>query len=110
MNFADRKSYEGVDYYENFDLKNIITPIKVDVFEKLLKESGYDPGKTRFLVEGFRSGFLLEYAGPTDRQDEAKNIPLRVGSQTDLWNKIMKEVKLKRYAGPFKRPPYTSYI
>ena len=38
------------------------------------------------------------------------NLKLRVGSQISLWNKIMKEVKLKRYAGPFKEPPFSEFI
>ena len=29
---------------------------------------------------------------------------------TDLWNKVMKEVKLGRYAGPFTKVPYDNYI
>ena len=35
---------------------------------------------------------------------------LRVGSPTILWNKIMKEVRLKRFAGPFKKTPFKHYI
>ena len=35
-----------------------------------------------------------------------------MGTKTDLWNKIIKEVKLKRYAGPFKKRdlPFKNYI
>ena len=43
-------------------------------------------------------------------QDEADNIPLRVRSKVELWNKVMKEVKLQRYAGPFSAPPFKQYI
>ena len=35
---------------------------------------------------------------------------LHVGSEVELWNKIMKEVKLKRFVGPFNNIPYDSYI
>ena len=31
----------------------------------------------------------------------APNLKLTVGNETILWNKVMKEVKAKRYAGPF---------
>ena len=33
-----------------------------------------------------------------------------VGNKTVLWNKVMKEVKLKRYAGPYEEIPYEYYI
>ena len=39
-------------------------------------------------------------------QVKAPNIKLRIGSETELWNKVMKEVKLKHFAGPFKDIPY----
>ena len=35
---------------------------------------------------------------------------LRVGSQTELWNKVMKEVELGRYAGPYESPPFENYV
>ena len=38
------------------------------------------------------------------------NLKFRVGNPTILWNKIMKEVKLKRYAGPFSEVPYQYFI
>ena len=34
----------------------------------------------------------------------------QVGNPTILWNKVMKEVKLKRYAGPFTAPPFENFI
>ena len=102
---------EEVLEYSNLDLWSIQTPVKVDVFEKLLKEAKYEDNKTQFLVNGFRNGFDLEYNGPTNRQDTSANIPIReVGSQTELWNKVMKEVDKKRYAGPFDNPPFHSYV
>ena len=47
-----------------------------------------------------------------DRQNLSANIPIRqgVGSLTEMWNKVMKEVKEKRYAGPFEMPPTQYYI
>ena len=97
--------------YENFDLKNIITPIKAEVLELLLTETGYDKDKTKFLVQGFQQGFPLNYQGPTENiQKESHNLKLRIGDEVDLWNKVMKEVKLKRYAGSFKSPPFKNYI
>ena len=33
-----------------------------------------------------------------------------IGTETDLWNKVMKEVKEERYAGPYKEIPFDNYI
>ena len=96
--------------FENFDLKQIVTPVKVDVYETLLKQSGYDNLKTEYLVQGFRNGFNLCYKGPRRIKKTSHNLKLTVGSPTELWNKIMTEVKAKRYAGPFKKIPYKYYI
>ena len=35
---------------------------------------------------------------------------LEIGDQIDLWNKVIKEVKLNRYAGPFPEIPFEYYI
>ena len=43
-------------------------------------------------------------------QQSKPNLPLTVGDHIDLWNKVTKEVKLKRFAGPFKKPPYDNFI
>ena len=98
------------DDYENFDLSNIITPMKVETFIQLLTEAGYDQGKTEFLRKVFTEVFDIRYQGPERRTSTAKNIPLKVGSKTELWNKIMKEVRLKRVAGPFNTIPFEHYI
>ena len=34
----------------------------------------------------------------------------KCGNKTILWNKIIKEVKVKRYAGPFEQIPFDTYI
>ena len=92
------------------DLKNIVTPVKVKEFRHLLVQSGYDRTKTNYLVNGFKNGFSLEYKGPRRVRKQAPNLKLTVGSKIELWNKIMKEVKDKRYAGPFKEIPFRHYI
>ena len=73
-------------------------------------ESEYDTGKTNFLIEGFTNGFSIGYEGPRDRCDFSDNIPLSIGTELDIWEKIMKKVKLKRFAGPFKKPPFKNFI
>ena len=61
-------------------------------------------------MEGFKKGFSLQYEGTRDRADTSDNLPLRVGNKTILWNKLMKEVKTKRVAGPFEQVPYDQFI
>ena len=98
-------------WHQNLNVDKITTPVKADILKKLLKESNYPDDKTEFLVKGFREGFLLGYEGPrVDIRREAKNLRLRIGSQTELWNKVMKEMELGRYASPFETPPFENYI
>ena len=96
--------------YQNFDLKSIVTPVKPNIFKDLLRSAGYDKDKSRFLVQGFTKGFTLGYQGPKKIRRRTPNLALTVGSPIELWNKIMTEVKDKRYAGPYKKFPYKNYI
>ena len=66
--------------------------------------------ETDFVINGFKHGFSLEYNGPRDKVQTARNLPLRCGSKVILWNKMMKEVSLKRFAGPFENPPFEYFI
>ena len=44
-------------------------------------------------------------------QVKSPNLKLEgVGDELTLWNKVMKEVKLKRYAGPFEQIPFKHFI
>ena len=61
-------------------------------------------------MNGFRKGFNIGYCGPSDRRDLTDNILLWIGTKTQLWNKVMDEVKLGRYAGPFEEPLYKHFI
>ena len=100
------------DFYENKNWDEITTLINVPELEKLLKLSKYNKDKSDKLLTGFTKGFDIGYEGRTDRSDRANNLPLNnVGTKTDLWNKVM-EVKLARYAGPFKLDdlPFDKYI
>ena len=93
----------------NYDFTNIVTPVRVDILD-LLRQARYDEYEMKFLTNGFRFGFPIGYQGPEDRQQEAKNLPQCCRTKTDLWNKMMKEVQLKRFAGPFKQIPFSKYI
>ena len=91
----------------NLDLVNIVTLVKAQVLQAWLTELNYCPIEVEYLVKGFTEGFDLEYDGPWDRQDVSNNIPLQhqIGNESDLWDKIAKEVNLNRLAGPFEQPP-----
>ena len=95
--------------FVNHDLESLITPLDVDKYEKLLLESDYSTEETKFLVNGFREGFDIGYTGP-ERRSESRNIPFTVGNHVEMWNKIMKEVQMKRVAGPYEEVPFDNYI
>ena len=96
--------------YSNLDLTSICSPINIPVFEDLLVKSEYDGEETQFLINGLKRGFSLEYQGNRKIQQMARNLPFRIGDKIDLWNKIMEEVKLNRFAGPFEDIPFDNYI
>ena len=101
-----------VFYHYNYNLTQIVTPVNANRLEFMLHKSGYDEVETAFLVDGFHNGFDLGYCGPTKRQDRSKNIPFinGIGDKFVLWEKVMKEVQAKRYAGPFVKPPFKYYV
>ena len=87
-------------------------PIKATELNNLLIESHYPDENRKQLIDGFKFGFDIGYHGPTNRRDTSNNLPFKVGNKTQLWNKVMKEVELKRYAGPYKfdELPVTNFI
>ena len=97
-------------YFENFDLKNTYTPVNADKLEQLLIQTQYPKDKTHKLVDGFKNGFDLGYRGKTKVKLTSANLKLTIGNKTELWNKVMKRVQLKRYAGPFRTIPFKYYI
>ena len=104
------KQTKNVMYYENFDMETIVTPVNIPVYKKLLEQAEYDTKKTEELIEGFTNGFSIGYRGPDKVRKTAPNLKFRIGDEIDLWNKVMKEVKAKRYAGPFADPPFDYFI
>ena len=99
-----------MQYYYNFDLSSIVTPLNVGEYTQMLNESGYDRKETEFLVDGFTNGFDIGYRGKTKRQSKSNNIPFTVGNKYILWEKIMEEVKEKLYTGPFAEVPFENFI
>ena len=94
----------------NPDLDNVVSPVKPKVLRYLLEKAGYPSEKTDFLVKGFTLGFDLGYRGPTRVRQNSPNLKFTIGDEVDLWNKVMKEVELKRFAGPFDVIPFSHYI
>ena len=97
-------------FYENFDVSNLVTPVDWRALQKLLEQANYDKSEKEFLVNGFKNGFPIGYEGNRDVRQVSRNLPFTIGDKITLWNKVMKEVKEGRYAGPFKTIPFQSYI
>ena len=100
------------DYHCNYDLETIVTPEKINKLINELRMSKYDKEEIKFLEEGFTQGFNIGYEGPMDCRSTAaaENIPLTVRNKVELWNKVMKEVKLKRVTGPYEQVPFDNFI
>ena len=110
MNIVDIEGSREVPRYANYDLHSISSTINADKLEELLVQTNYNIDKTKHLVEGFRNGFSLGYRGPIRRMDISNNIPFMIGDEFDMWEKVMKEVELGRYAGPYDQPPFKYFI
>ena len=95
----------------NLNLEDIITPVQYEVLQDLLQQSGYNQRKTDYLVNGFKDGFEIKYQGRLNKCKRlAPNLKLRIGSKLELWNKVMTEVELGCYAGPFEEPPFEHFV
>ena len=77
---------------------------------RYLSASKYNAKEIEFLGDGFKHGFDIGYQGPMQCSSKSSNIPLKVGSPVELWNKLIKEVKAKRVVGPFDNIPFDNYI
>ena len=108
--FDSESGVSSIPWFVNHDLDNIVTPVDVDTFGKMLMEAGYNLAKTEYLVKGFKDGFNLNFVGDQKVRRMAPNLKIRIGSKEEIWAKIMKEVKAKRFAGPYENPPYEHFI
>ena len=89
----------------------MVTPVNADHLEELLNKYRYDRKETEFLIDGFKNGFDIGYRGPIKGiRRLSPNLKIRIGSELELWNKVMKEVRAKRYAGPYAEPPFENFI
>ena len=103
-------SLGSIDYCFNGDLESIVTPVKVNRLVELLNQANYPTEKVEFLPNGFVNGFDIGYEGPEHRQSKSENLPFTIGIESELWGKLMKEVKLGHVAGPFETIPFENYI
>ena len=110
MTFSGQGQTREILYYENFNITDLVTPVNAKMLKLLLLQAKYDKEEIDFLVEGFSNGFSIGYEGKTDVKVKAHNLKFQVGDEIILWNKVMKEVKEKRYAGPFTQIPFEYYI
>ena len=90
FHFCVAVKLEDVMYYENYDLVNIETPVKAEIFRDLLVESGYDGKEVDYLYQAFSKGFTLEFEGEllgvrcwlrsktTDLLDHLKKYPSKI--------------------------------
>ena len=92
------------------DISTVVSPVDAEKLNNMLKEINYPSQKRLKLYFGFKNGFKLHYQGDKKVKHVSKNLRLFVGNKIILWNKVMKEVKEKRYAGPFETPPFEYYI
>ena len=105
------KSYaDDAPWEENFNLDKIVTLIDVPALDFLLQDTEYLEDECNFVIDGFKLGFTLGYDGPKERQTTASNLKLKCGNLKDVWSKVMKEVKLGRFAGPFSDISYKIYV
>ena len=88
----------------------MVSPVNVEAYKNILKQVKYDKSETEFLMSSFRNGFPLHYSREQSVRMCTPNLKLRIGSETELWNKVMKEVNLKRFTGPYKDIPFKHFI
>ena len=87
-------------------------PVKVKELKKLLHDSAYRLDESQYLLEGFSKGFDLQYQGPREKKDHSASIPFKegLGSHEELWEKMLKEVGERRFAGPFDDIPFEHFV
>ena len=79
------------------------TPIKVDKLQAYL--DGYPPRSKQYLLDGFRSGFSIDYVGPRNNFS-SKNLSSALDLPEGVNDKLAKELHSGRIAGPFETQPF----
>ena len=85
--------------FSNYNITEIVTPVKVDKLQQLLQDSKYNKIETEFIINGFRYGFPIGYQGQKiDIQRRSPNLKFEVGDESVLCEKVMKEVEKGRFS------------
>ena len=100
----------SLDGIGSSDLHGIVTPINVERLDHHLTTTNYNERDKLCLLNGFRHGFDIGYRGPQKRKNLSNNIPISVGSEQEMLDKLLKKVKLWRHAGPFTEIPYQYFV
>lgn len=79
------------------------TPISFQRLQIFL--TGYNQNTLAFLIDGFISGFHLQFQGKRGFQN-CQNLKSALDDPNNVQKKIDKEIKLKRILGPFKEKPF----
>ena len=88
----------------------MVSPIEAETLVKLLRQTKYDEKEIDFLYKGVKQGFNIGYQGNKEVKLTSNNLKFVIGDETILWNKVMKEVACKRFAGPYNKIPFEYYI
>lgn len=81
-----------------------VSPVDPDRLQFHLNRIGYDREKTKFLVDGFRSGFRLQHDGPLSTEIPTNDSSIEQHPQA-VKEKLNKELAAGRLRGPFDSPP-----
>lgn len=92
-----------VHLINKLDNNSVVTPIKVDKFEHWLQ--GYNTNEKDFLIKGFKFGFSITYVGQR-KVRYSKNLKSANDNPSILKEKIVKDIKAGRVAGPFDISPF----
>ena len=80
-----------------------ITPVRADRLEVLL--NGYPKALKEYLIRGFKEGFHINFVGER-RVFEPPNLRSALEQPDIVRDKLDKETKAQRIAGPFIAPPF----
>lgn len=93
---------------ENLDTCSLAkSPVKISALVKYLQF--YDKDESAFLLDGFKTGFPIQYTGPREPRD-AKNLKSASLCPDLIKSKINKELEAGRVAGPFQSRPLPNLI
>ena len=81
------------------------TPIKISKLEFYL--NGYPPALKCYLLDGFLRGFSLDYVGHHETSF-CNNLLSAIQNPSAVNEKLSKELKFGRIAGPFSEKPFSS--